>query len=175
MGLIIRNDDVSPSSNFDNIAKMYDVIRTKLPQAEIWSCVTLMSKGQADSVYPDLPLKTKSLDYLYDVDKLWTERDNLGTIVSHGLLHVKHGELPKEAQRMSILTSCNFLRTNIFVPPFTNYNFTTMQICWENGIKLSTEADGWKSLETTPFNPNHTKWFFHSWRFTPEKFEALFK
>ena len=173
--VIFRNDDVSPSSNFDDIEKIYGIIREKFPTSRIWSCVTICSKGSAGSVYPDLPLKDKSNTYLYNVDRLWEHRENLGTIVSHGLLHVKHGKLCREAQEMSIVTSCNLLNTSIFVPPFTDYNRATQEICIDNGICLSSDKDGWKSLETEKFDPNHDKWFFHSWRFTPESFAEKLK
>ena len=74
---------------------------------------------------------------------------------------------------MSIITSCKFLETDIFVPPFTSYNEDTKSICESNGIRLCVESDGWKSLESEKFDPKHPLWFFHSWRYNPKTFSEL--
>lgn len=175
MEYIFRNDDVSSSTNFTEMNEMYELLQSKFPTSEIWSCVNVFSKGDKGSVYPELPLRGHDMKWFYDVDRSWRYVPILGKIVSHGLFHVEHDKLSRDAQEMSILGSCGFLKVNIFVPPFTAYNEETKSICASNGIRLCSDMDGWKSLESEPFDPKHKLWFFHSWRFNPESFKELFK
>lgn len=181
--VIFRNDDVSGSSNYEDIKQMYMFLDEKFNEPEIWSCVNLFSRGKCGSVYPELPLSQHQPNWFFNATRFWNvdEFNNVvipssnHKIVSHGLYHVKHAHLPYMAQEMSIVGSCNYLGTKIFVPPFTNYNEDTRTICEGNDIQLVSDRDGWKSLESEPFNPNHKLWFFHSWRFTPKSFKELFK
>jgi hypothetical protein len=175
-GIIFRNDDVNPSSNFEEIKEIYERIRINFPKAEIWSGINIFSKSNdIGSVYPDLPLANKMLSYFYGVDSLF-DRDKLNklhTITSHGLIHFNHSKLSKDAQELSIVMSCNLLKTKIFIPPFNQFNEDTKFICNFNRIRLVMPTDGWKSLEKEKFNSEHKLWFFHSWRFTPDAFRKL--
>ena len=174
--LIIRNDDVNPSTDFKKLEKIYQVIKEYCPDAEIMSCVNIIGKYNfIEAVHPDIPLSNLPLEYFYDADALWTPPQiDLHTIASHGLLHVKHTKLSPQMQEMSIVTSCNLLHTKLFVAPFTDYDATTIDICKRNGITLEKKEDGWRSLESEKFDPNHKLWFFHSWRFTVDKFKEVF-
>lgn len=171
--LIFRNDDVSASSNLNDVAKMYSIIRQKFADAEIWSCVNLFSRGDSGSVYPELPLRGHPKEWFYHVDRMWKNTDSLGKIVSHGLFHAEHGKLDRDAQEMSILSSCRYLKTDVFVAPFSSFNEDTKSICERNGITLASDSE-WRSLESEQFNPKYSKWYWHSWRFTPESFKELF-
>jgi hypothetical protein len=170
--VILRNDDVSPSSDFKKIDAMYKSFKAAYPNSEIWSCVNIFGfKNDKEAVYPDLPLSQLPLYYFYNVDSiLGNPGINLHKIISHGLLHVKHTQLSRQAQEMSIVTSCRALHTDIFCPPFTNYDSITEEICKENGIKITRREQGWKSLESEPFNQEHPFWFYHSWRMSKEEF-----
>lgn len=177
--VIIRNDDVSPNSNKKHIETMYSIIREFLTDVEIWSCVSPICKSAPNgSVYPELPLRNHDLPYFYNVDYrvFWniTDIGAISTIVSHGLLHIDHTKVSRDAQKLSIMTSCSMLGTKIFVPPFSQHDANTEDICNREGIRLVKSSDGWKSLESEPFDPNHPLWFFHSWRFTPETFREIF-
>lgn len=180
--IILRNDDVNPNTDAKQLEQMYTMIRTLVPDVEIWSCVNFLAKTSSlQSVYPDIPLCNHSMEYFYDIDKLsmrHLDKIDLGTIVSHGLIHANHKHMSVAMQEMSIITSCNYLKTKIFVAPFSGWNSDTERICKFNGITL-VKHDGWKSLESENFDPAHKKWYFHSWRFTPEslrkKFEPIFE
>ena len=173
--MIIRNDDVSPATPPRELMQMYTIIRKHIPSAQIWSCVNLFAKMNIKgSVYPDLPLKEQPMSYFYDVDKAWQGKAiGIGKIVSHGVLHVDHTQLSRDAKEMSIVTSCKFLQADIFVPPFNKYDEEMDDICKSIGVRLVKPSDGWKSLESDTFNPDHKLWFFHSWRYTPKKLEEL--
>lgn len=178
--LVFRNDDVNVNTSLIQLGGMYEDIRTRFPEAEIWSVVSSVGRASGkQSVYPDLPLRNHELEYFFDkADALWIPKNrffNFGKIVSHGLVHCDHAKMSYDAQLMSIVTSCRVLDTNIFVPPFSSSNSDTVRICHQNGIHLSLPSEGWKSLEAEPFDPNHELWFFHSWRFTPESFRNIFK
>lgn len=171
--MIFRHDDVSPSTDIKKLKEIHDFLKCEFPSCEIWSCVNIFGRGNGkQSVYPDLPLKNKSLCYLYDVninlsDEIIFDLGLRGSeeIVSHGLIHADHSRLGYETQEMSILTSCRFLNTDIFVPPFNAFNQHTQAICDIHGIHLVKPSDGWKSVETSKFDKKHNLWFFHSWRY----------
>jgi len=174
--IIFRNDDVSPASNLLHICSMYETLKKIAPDCEIWNCVNIFAKiNEKGSVYPDLPLSNKPKNFFYDVNSVWSFGDlPTGKTVSHGLLHNDHTNLSPDAQETSIVASCRALGTDIFVPPFSRSDANMKRICSEFGIHMTDPSDGWKSLESDPFDPTHDKWFFHSWRFTPESFKKLF-
>lgn len=174
--MIFRDDDINPNSDFLNVENCYKVIKDLFPKAEIISGVTIFGKANdLGSVYANPPFKTHSVKWFYDVDMFVLPEDlPETTIASHGLIHVDHSRIDTDAQEMSILTSCNLLDTKIFIPPFNKFNEDTLQICEDNGIKILLSSEGWKSLEFNKFDSKHDKWYFHSWRFTPETLrEAL--
>jgi hypothetical protein len=96
-----------------------------------------------------------------------------GKICSHGLLHIDHKGLPFEMQEMSIVTSCSLLKTDIFVPPFSEYDDNTIKVCKKHGIQLILR-DLWQPLDYKDFNPAHDLWYFHSWRYTVSSLKEKF-
>ena len=175
--MIFRNDDVSPATSFHFLMVIYKMIEKYRPDAEIWSCMNMFSRSNnIGSVYPDLPLKTKQLKYFYNVDQIWSGNTaGLKKVVSHGLIHADHTYLDYGAKKMSIITSCKLLKTDIFVPPFNKYDEEMDDICKKIGVRMVKPSDGWRSLETEDFDPTHELWFFHSWRFTLSEFDAKLK
>lgn len=170
MGLIFRNDDVNPNTDMEGMDAQYDVIRDLFPDVEIWSAITMFSRmSDRGAVYNQVPFKDRPLEWFYDVNRLLYSYDGEGweVICSHGLLHVDHSQLSRDAQEMSILTSCNYLQTDIFVPPFNRYNETTEEICDNHCIDL-IEKEGWKNFEYEDFDPSHEQWYFHSWRWNKD-------
>jgi hypothetical protein len=163
--VIIRNDDISPSTDLERLYDIYECIGKLYPEATIISGVTLFGVwNHKEAVYPNLPLKTKSNKYLYNVNRLLTRSTHIiGEIASHGLFHVKHSTIHKDAQEMSIVGSCNFLNTKKFIAPFNDYNEDTIDICKENGIELLTTSHKWKSMEHNEFDSSHKAWYLHSW------------
>lgn len=171
--MIFRHDDVSPSTDFIKLRKMHDFLRSEFPGCEIWNCINMLGRlNIAGSVYPDLPLKHRTKEYFYDIDAfikdgyIFDLRQREGEkIASHGLLHMDHSQLEVETQKLSILSSCKYLKTDIFVPPFNKFSRETQYICDRYNIRMAKPLDGWKSLETSVFDNNHGLWFFHGWRY----------
>ncbi len=167
-GVIVRVDDVSTNTDLYDLEDACKFLNKELGAQIIW-CVNLYSKRANGSVYPDLPLKNKSLEYLCDVDQGFSKcLPSWVDIASHGLIHAKHGELSRDAQIMSIKTSCSMLRTYKFAPPFMSINEETKKICFENGIEL-IDGNGWRSMETEPFDQEQRLWYFHHWRMDSKK------
>lgn len=176
MSIIFRNDDVNPSTDFKNLVDCYVELIKAFPGCRIISGVTLFGKDNVrGSVYEDVPFKDKPNEWFYDVDQVvWSKPSIPGEIASHGLFHIDHSKASRETQELSIISSCKFLDTSIFIPPFNRYNNDTIDICEKNGIEIYLPSDGWKSLEYEIFYPEHKKWYFHSWKFNPEKLKGLF-
>ncbi len=171
--IIFRNDDVSANTNYYQMQEIYSVIKDNFsPDVEIITGVSVYCKrNNTGALYPDLPLKNKTNEYLYDVDAHVIDDGRLtNTIASHGLFHVKHSELLEDAQKMSIISSCKYLKTNKFIAPFNYYNNITEKICFENGIDLINSKYEWKSLEHNDFDSSHKYWYFHGWRFNKDTF-----
>lgn len=182
MGVIFRNDDVNPNSDYDQLMEMYDIILEAIPDAEIWTVWCPICKNlNSDNMYPDkdLPIKNQAIDYFYkNADKIGLPRKDgrYFKMCSHGLIHFNHKGLPYELQEMSIVTSCFMLDTKTFIPPFSEYDKNTEDICAKFGIEL-VKRDGWMPLDYhyQNFDPKYKKWYFHSWRYTPERLRERVK
>lgn len=167
--IIFRNDDVNFNTDKKKLSEIYGAIHSVYPSAEIWSCITVFSgRNTLGSVYPNPPFKSNDTNWFYKNSDcvMYDYRHPLYKIASHGLYHIDHTKVSRETQEMSILGSCSYLKTNLFVPPFNKFNRDTLDICFDNNIKIYT--DDWLSLEHNDFNSRHLKWYFHSWLFTAD-------
>ncbi len=170
--LVFRNDDVSININPKELSKIYGIIHNLFPDAEIWSCVTLFAKrNPRGSIYPLTPFKHNSTNWFYKTADsfMYDYRHPFYKVASHGLYHIDHASVPRTTQEMSIIGSCSFLKTDLFIPPFNSFNQDTIDICFDNNIKMKTE--GWKSLEHNDFDSNHKFWYWHSWRFSGKQLQ----
>lgn len=172
--LIFRDDDISASSDKKKIASMYGTIHTLFPNAEVWSCITLFSQNNfRGSVYLDIPFKNKDINWFYkNANSFMNEyRHPLCKVASHGLYHIDHSKVSRETQEMSIIGSCSYLKTDLFVPPFNRFNQDTLDICFDNNIKIKT--DEWKSLHFNEFDSSHKYWYMHSWDMTINELKGM--
>lgn len=174
--IYFRNDDVNPSTDLERLYDIYELIGRTFPDAHIMSAVSLFGVWNSkEAVYPDLPLKTKDNKYLYNVNRLMHRHSYvIGEVVSHGMFHVKHSSISKDAQEMSIVGSCRYLGTDKFVAPFNDYNEDTIDVCVENKIELVTKQYDWKSIEHNKFDEKHKYWYFHSWRWSVKTLREYF-
>ena len=180
---IFRIDDVTKNSDVQNLNGIVCAIREQDPLARIWLCVTLFSKkNEVGSVYPNPPFKHRPSNWFYHVDDFSAHEtlNNLLTwdfvdICSHGLWHVDHSMISEELQRASILTSCTYLNTKTFVPPFNKWNDKTAKICADNDIELIRYEDGWKSLEFNDYDEVGKKWYFHAWKLRSAELRKVLK
>lgn len=169
--IVFRNDDVNPSTDLERLYELYECIGRIYPHNQIISGITLFGVWNTkEAVYPDLPLKNKTNKYFYDSNRIMTRYSHvIGDIASHGMFHVFHSKLSKDAQEMSIVGSCRFLKTDKFIAPFNDYNQDTIDVCVENKIELITKTYPWKSIEHNDFDSNHKYWYMHSWKWTTKK------
>jgi hypothetical protein len=175
--MVVRIDDVNANTDFTDLYAQIELLSDLFD--EIILGVNLISRSSdSGAVYPDLPLRNQIPTYFYDVDRTidYECLESLSSfpkvsIVSHGLIHTKHGELSADAVAMSILTSCSLLGTKRFIPPFNNTSFVVKNICDGNGIELigNNETTIWHSLETDKFNPLYPTWYYHPWRMTTQE------
>lgn len=174
--IFFRNDDVNPNTDHIQIEECYKIFEELFPGCQIISCITLFGRSNnKGSIYKETPFKNNPVNWFYNVDRFMLEWHyiNLGMVASHGLFHVEHSKLDRQSQEMSILSSCNFLDTKIFVPPFNKWNSDTVNICSANDIRILSSENKWKSFEFEPFDSTHKYWYFHSWRFTPERLREV--
>jgi hypothetical protein len=172
IGMIIRFDDVCSRTDEN---KLKDLISECSKYGDVWLSVNIFSQhSDKESVYPNVPFKDSSVSSFYKVDEIYfeTPMTHLAgirmcddyAVVSHGLVHCDHSRISRDAQEMSIVTSCNFLQTDVFVPPFNRFNQDTEDICRVNNIQLAKLSEGWKSMEHNAFDSSHQLWYLHPWR-----------
>ena len=102
--------------------------------------------------------------------------DDRVVLAAHGLVHVDHRLLSKEAQEMSILVSDSLVgQTKCFIPPFNKWNQDTVDICDEHDIELVRFEDGWKCMEYNDFDAEHDLWYLHAREFTFQEFTRWFE
>lgn len=170
--MVIRVDDVNPNTDFEDFYDQLQILQEFFD--EIILGVNIFAKSSNNgALYPELPLRGHEPKYFYNVDRMLS-MDVIETlssipkvkIVSHGLIHGMHSQMSREAIEMSILTSCSFLGTKTFIPPFNEMSATGVQVCEENGIEIigNYELRQWHSLETEIFDSKHKLWYYHPWR-----------
>lgn len=178
MTTIFRNDDINPNSDIDQILGMYAVIRKYFPDARIISAVNLLAQTSQDgSAYA--AIKPRDIDF-YALDRMMDQESidrlrEVSEIASHGMAHLDHRALHRDAQEFSIAGSCSLLRTKIFVPPFWRWNQHTIDICEAHGIEIPISQD-WINLDDHPARADHAFFCLHSWKFpSVEAFEDCFR
>ena len=95
MGIIFRNDDVSPSTNIRQMHEMYEAIIDRFPDAEIWSCLNLFGKyNDIGETNAELNLKLKEDNYFYEVECLVNGYMNTyDKVVYKGLVNVEKSKV----------------------------------------------------------------------------------
>lgn len=170
--MIFRFDDISPNTDFDDLAQQLDILRENFNAKFIVGINILAKSNIVGSVYPNPPFKDRDKMFFYDVDRVinWGKIQSLNLddeeLCSHGLFHIDHSKLSRDAQEISILASCNFIGAKKFIPPFNRFNDDTKDICLSNGIDFinSDYSVEWKNLETEKFDPSHQYWYYHPFR-----------
>lgn len=177
--MIFRIDDVNPNTDFKDFRTQLSFLRAKFNARFIVGINILSKKNSTESVYPDPPFRSRERHFFYDVDQIidMNEIKNLyldkDEICSHGLFHIDHAKLSRDAQEISILGSCNFLGAKKFIPPFNQFNQDTVDICERNGIEFVNNGGEieWKSLESLPFDEKHKYWYYHPFRINHKTLE----
>ena len=174
-----RFDDININENLEKTIEIARIVKSKFPCARIIFCISPMvhdvsnEEGKnAERIFPKILNAYSDHRIFYKVDACgipkipeWIET------AGHGLFHIDHRLLGKEAQEMSIVSSCSLARSSIFVPPFNKWNLYTEQICKEFNINLVKFEDGWLCCEYNKYDPNHDLWYLHAREFSLNKFK----
>jgi hypothetical protein len=159
--VIFRIDDVSVNTNQAKFEAIAETIRRYVPDGIILAAVSPMvhemtTTDEPERVFPRVLNAMSDHRKFFHVQRagiptFWSEhRIN---VASHGLVHVDHRLLGREAQEMSIIMSCALLKTDIFVPPFNKYNQDTQSVCDDQGVRLVRFESGWEHVRFNAFNP----------------------
>ena len=183
MKKIFRFDDVCINANMNLIHRMTDFLFKSFPDCKVmWGISPLVhdlsqenSEKTKQRIFPKIMNAYSDYRKFYTVDKAGIPDINTkATLASHGLIHVDHRLLSREAQEMSILISSSLVKSKIFIPPFNKWNEQTDSICKENGIELIKFEDGWLCMEYNKYNEDQDKWYLHAREFDFETFEKWF-
>lgn len=180
---IFRFDDVCINADMELINDMTNFLADRFPGCKVlWGVSPLvhnMSNEKSDiskqRIFPKILNAHSDYRVFYNVDNAGLPDFNeYATLASHGLIHVDHRLLTKEAQEMSILISSSLVKSKVFIPPFNKWNKDTDSICKENGIELIKFEDGWLCMEYNEYIEEQDKWYLHAREFTFENFKKWF-
>jgi len=175
----LRFDDICINTDMKNAIEIAEYVK-ELGWNVIFCVSPLVNKSSDQRVYPkrynaysDYRIFYKMTDIGIPKFPSWIK------IASHGLVHVDHRLLSKEAQELSIITSCYLTAASLnisqskmmFVPPFNKWNRDTMEICKEHNIELIKFEDGWTCAEHEKYDPYTDLWYIHSREWTLETFK----
>jgi hypothetical protein len=184
-GAVIRIDDISTRTDEHRLTGFLQKVKAKQPNFRILLAVSLgvietNEISNTERVFPPILNAMSDHRNYFQLSSIgipnWLNEivDRFDCeIGSHGLFHVDHRLLGKEAQTISIMSSLSLLKTRIFVPPFNKYNQETIEICRELDYKLVVWEDGWKHLGYQKFGYGNQKFYMHMHDFNNEKLESI--
>ena len=173
--MIFRIDDVSANTNTAHLQAIVTTICARVPDASIVLAISplvhdVSGEPEADRerAFPRLLSAMSDHRNLYRVRRCgWPEKLTIHgsatlSLASHGLVHVDHRLLGREAQELSIVASCSLVGAQIFCPPFNHWNRDTESVCAEHGIELIKFEDGWRHVRFNKFDPKHERYYLHT-------------
>lgn len=165
--VIFRVDDISVNTNLAALLARLEFLRSHFPDAEFLLaisplCVDMRTTGTPERLFPkDWTPRSDRRDFyrlnacgLPDLRGLPTHQR-----AAHGLIHVDHRLLSRDAQELSILVSCSLVGTATFIPPFNYWNADTAAICEAHAITLIRYEDGWRHLKHEPRGTSDRMYF----------------
>jgi len=172
-GSVIRIDDISIQTDPQRLSRFLNNLKTKHSETQILLAVSVgiidtPETVDSERVFP--PILNAMSDYrnFFRLTQIgipsWLPQivNEFGCqLGSHGLIHVDHRLMGKEAQELSIVTSTSVLKTDIFVPPFNKYNKDTIDVCAEHEISPVIWENGWKHLGYQEFKGDVGKYYLH--------------
>lgn len=188
--LTFRFDDVCVNSDIELHNQMTDYLFDKFPGCQvIWAISPLVHSFEKERqrVFP------KEWNALSD-PFIHCNLDTMGVPpihpkvirATHGLIHVDHRLLSRQAQKLSILLSASLVKAEVFVPPFNKWNEQTEEVCGRF-IPIIKYEDGWRSMEYNSYTINEwycsyfrvsfngQQWYLHARQWTMESFKKWFE
>jgi hypothetical protein len=181
--ITFRFDDICINTDMEMVKKMTDFLfKNFSPCKVIYGISPLVNKiNSTDNivrqrVFPGILNAMSDYREFYKVELAGIpDIDSRVVKAGHGLIHVDHRLLSKEAQELSIIASCSLAGATMFIPPFNKWNVDTDLICINQGIELIKFEDGWLSMEHNDYVHHHELWYLHSREWTYENFVAWFQ
>jgi len=167
---IFRFDDICLNSDIEQATELTQTLQWRFPGCTVMWVVSLLSTIEKDQrVFPSIWKAYSDYKVFYKVKQMGLPNipSELGVFTaSHGLVHVDHRLLTREAQELSIIVSCSLLNTGTYIPPFNKWNKDTEEICKEQHINLIKFENGWRNMKFEKFDPKHDLWYLHHREFT---------
>lgn len=179
-----RFDDICLNTDLEAAGRMSGFLKERFPDAPLLWCVSPLVHDMSceqDSVkrqrvFPAILNAHSDHRLMYRIDLAGLPKTPPNVeICSHGLVHIDHRLMGREAQELSIVASCSLLKCKVFVPPFNKWNADTESVCQEHGIRLVKFEDGWLSMEHNAWQPQHALWYCHPRAFTVGTFQEWFE
>lgn len=174
---IFRFDDVCINSDMTLTNSIAKYIQGKFGENAriLYGISPLVHDNCGERVYPKIFNAYSGYTNFYKVDRagIPTIPDFVYT-AGHGIIHVDHRSLNKQAQEISILSSCSLVGSKVFIPPFNKWNKDTEDVCDEHGILLVKFECGWRSLEHNSYEKIHNSWYLHAREWTLDKIKKWF-
>lgn len=175
---VLRIDDISVNVQRDRLVAFLRQVRSVAPHIEILLALSPLvfdmnlhepeRPTMSERVFPKILNAYSDHRSYYEVQKLgipsWLPEvvnDFRCSIASHGLVHVDHRFLNKQAQELSILVAASLVNSRIFVPPFNKYNSDTLEIVAEQNLTIVKWEDGWRHLSYNRFTDDGNKYYVH--------------
>lgn len=173
---IFRFDDVCINADMDLIQRITDYLFDNFECSVIYGVSPLVQVTGNQRVFPEILNAMSDYRNFYKVQRCGVPKiDPRVKVAGHGLFHVDHRLLTKEAQEMSIVASCSLAGGNTFIPPFNKWNKHTQDVCNEHNIWLVKFEDGWRSMECNDYDEKHEMWYLHAREWTLPKIKQWFR
>lgn len=183
----LRIDDISSRTNVNRLENFLNLFTAKYDNFDVLLAVSLGTidspeNSETERVFPPILNAMSDHRVFFDLSNLvypnWlpnlTRKFNC-QLASHGLFHVDHRLLSKEAQEISIRSSSSVLRTKIFVPPFNKYNKETLDIVDSLEYRIAIWETGWRHLGYQNFEFSSGNYYFHMHDFDDGRLNSFFK
>lgn len=181
---VFRFDDVCINADLKLIQRMTDFLYEKFPICKVIYGVSplvhRMNTGdyvKDQRIFPEILNAMSDYRHFFKVELAGVPNMDARVYrAGHGLVHVDHRLLTKEAQELSIVASCSLVGAEMFIPPFNKWNIDTDTICKDHNIDLIKFEHGWRSMEHNKFDASEQiLWYLHAREWTFEKFTAWFQ
>jgi hypothetical protein len=167
--MIFRFDDICANTNMNNANEIATYLRGRGHQA-LYAISPLCQRTENEFVFDPIFKAYSDHRNFFNVSQLSIPPvPDFVEIVSHGIVHIDHRLLSRDAQEMSIIMSCSLLDTLMFAPPFNKWNKDTESICKEQGIAIQKFEDGWRGVEHNAYSTAIATWYLHSRNLTLDK------
>ena len=172
--MVFRFDDISLNTDMAKANAMKDFLISEGHEV-MWAISLICFYGCGERVFPNHIKPYSDVAEFFDGSNMGIPDHPPGIkLASHGLFHVDHRLLNYEAQKMSIIGSCNIIGTSVFVPPFNKWNKDTEKVCEEYSLDLIKYEDGWLSCEHNRRIKGPSMWYLHPQCWTLETFKTWY-